>query len=87
MKRAITLSALIKQLQKLEAAGHGRAKVAVDKESFWDGNGTFQICDVTGARASVVNLSDGYGFIEVDSRGQEKCRRMIVLDGIFPQAK
>lgn len=52
--KQLTLSAFIKRLQKLEAAGHGRAKVGVDRESLWDGNGTFTICEITGAKFELV---------------------------------
>lgn len=59
----MTLNALLKKLQKLQDAGHGRLPVTVNKESLWDGNGTFVICDVDTAEVKHVEKVDEDGFL------------------------
>lgn len=77
----MTLSAFIKQLQKLEKAGHGRAKVTVNKPTFFDGNDTWNICEVHGAEFSLVGIVDGDGFHEHTQKGTERQSRNIVIYG------
>jgi hypothetical protein len=77
----VTLSSFIKKLQRLEAEGYGRAKVAVDKPTFWDGNETWHICDLKNASVQSVPIVDGDGYHEVLKNGAHKQRTMIVLGG------
>lgn len=77
----MTLNRLIKELQKLRANGEGRSHVAVNKESLWDGNNTFVICDVKSVEAMTVNIADDDGVMAVTSKGVERTRRCVVLKG------
>lgn len=77
----MTLNALIKQLQKLQAQGHGRSAVTVDKDSLSDGNGTWNICDINSVSEIWVRQVDGDGFGVFRYDGTEKGRTCIVLSG------
>lgn len=77
----MTLDKLIRELQKLQAANWGRAKIAVDVESFDDGNGTWQICDVRAVDASYVRQVDGDGFGIENKDGTERTKACVVLKG------
>lgn len=77
----MTLNAFIKALEKIRDKGHGRCKVAVDKDSLWDGNGCFNICDVNAAEYCVINVADDDGGIACDSKGVERMTRAIVIRG------
>ena len=77
----MTLSKLIKLLSALEAQGHGRKPVAVDKDSLWDGNGTFSICDVKSAEVVFVSLVDGDGFLQITKAGYERGTERVIIKG------
>ncbi len=46
----MTLSRLIKNLQLLEMKHGGRVTVCVNKDTFWDGNQSWELCDLLHAR-------------------------------------
>lgn len=73
----MTVAKLIKMLEKLPP----RAKVVVDKESLWDGNGTFTISNVESLEYEFVNLCDGDGFTEFRKDGSEKGSFQAILKG------
>lgn len=77
----MTLSRLIKQLQKLELQGEGRSSVGVDKPSLYDGNETFVICDVKSVEAKTINIADDDGGMAVTAKGVERTKRCIILRG------
>jgi hypothetical protein len=76
----MTLNKFIKELLKLQKH-HGRSVVAVDKPTFWDGNGTFNACEVKSVDAISVNVSDGDGFTKTDRRGRECTRVNVLISG------
>lgn len=65
----MTVSKLIKLLQSIQDKHGPRTQVVVGKETLWDGNGTFNVCDVHDAVPDFVRLCDGDGFTEVTKRG------------------
>jgi hypothetical protein len=75
------LTTFIKRLQALEAAGHGRAKMVVDKDTLWDGNGVFNICDVHSVGNDWINEADGDGGLIENRDGTERGRTCIVISG------
>lgn len=77
----MTVNNLIQKLIEIRDAGGGRNRVAVDKLSLWDGNGTFNICDVHSVECEVINVVDGDGFAIVNFDGSERCRTMVVISG------
>ena len=77
----MTLNRLIKELQKLQVEGHGRWPVACDKTTLWDGNGTFEICDVVKVEAVWVTFADDDGFHVENKDGTERMVKSIVLKG------
>lgn len=77
----MTLSKLIKELQKLEAKGAGRVHVGVDKSTLWDGNGTFEVCDVVSVKYKVLEMADDDGFARYTKRGRGIVRSTIVIEG------
>lgn len=77
----MTLDALITKLQALQKKGHGRYTVVVDKESLWDGNGTFVCCNVNSLEAELINVADGDGFSAMNKDGSERMMRAIILSG------
>lgn len=76
---ALTLDKFIKNLQKLQAKGYGRYKIAVDSESLNTGNGCWQICPITNAVATLINKSDDDGGTALTKSGQEIYLKTIVL--------
>ncbi len=76
----MTLSRLIKELQKLEAE-HGRCKVCVDKNTLYDGNETFSVCRIKSVQSQwVYNASDDGG-VKYNKDGTESGSTTIVLCG------
>lgn len=70
------------QLEKILAGiPNKRTKVTVDKYTLWDGNDTFNICDVTEAGVTWVNLADGDGFTMYTKKGVERGSLQLVLKG------
>jgi hypothetical protein len=79
MKTTMTLNRLKKLVDAEVARGNGRVRVCVDKSSLWDGNGTFEICDLAEAQIMHIPIVDGDGFHETHKDGTEKLRRCFVL--------
>ena len=77
----MTLNKLIRELLELQSAGHGRDKVTVDKDSLWDGNDTFSICEINSASRLWIRIVDGDGAAIILKDGSEKQKRCIVLSG------
>ncbi len=77
----MTVSKLIKLLQAIERKGHGRATICVEKDTLWDGNGTFELCDVSKVVHEITPMSDDDGFTRLTKRGQEVTRNSVVLIG------
>lgn len=72
---------LFRQLQRLIAQGHGHKPVAVDKASLYDGNGTFDVSDVSSGTLMDVQQVDGDGHFIENKRGEIRTRWMFVLSG------
>ncbi len=79
----MTLNGLHKLLSKLIAEGHGRAPVAVDKQSFRDNRESdgCVILDVAGLDVYLVPMADDDGGAGVNKNGSEKLRKTCVLYG------
>ncbi len=77
----MTLSKLIKVLQKMEREGAGRSPVGVDKTTLWDGNGTFEVCDVVKVQFMVLDVADDDGFAKYTKRGHGITKGTVVLKG------
>lgn len=75
-----TVNQLIKRLEKLRDAGHGRKRVHVDTWSY-ENNLDANIMPVCGLGVSCVDMLDGDGAQALDSRGHEKTRNLVVLVG------
>ena len=58
-----------------------RTKILVDKESLWDGNGTFTLCTVDEAKEDWVRLCDGDGFGLTTAKGEERGSFHLILKG------
>lgn len=70
------------QLEKILAGiPNKRTKVTVDKYTLWDGNDTFNICDVKDAEVTWVNFADGDGFTMYTKKGLERGSLQLVLKG------
>ncbi|MCB0420653.1 MAG: hypothetical protein KDD61_06640 [Bdellovibrionales bacterium] len=77
------LRTFIKKLQKIEAEGHGRALVKIDKKSFnhpLEPDGC-NILDVTEIDWSYIEQLDGDGFTATTKNGQTKVKKCIILTG------
>ena len=83
----MTLNKLLKVLTKLSDQGMGKCQVVVDKQSLWDGNGTFNVCEVDGASSIIMNICDGDGFHIENKRGGERLRDAICIYGKYPSFK
>ena len=77
----MTLNAFIKRLQDLAGKGWGRASVAVNRDSLFDGNGTWNICDIEAAGAEMISICDGDGFHVENKDGSERTRATVILKG------
>lgn len=77
----MNLSRFIRELQKLENDGWGRAAIGVNKNTLNDGNGTFSICDIVKVEAELVGQVDGDGFAIYNKTGSERSRKTIILKG------
>jgi hypothetical protein len=78
----MTLTKFIRALQRLEAAGHGRANVVVAPDTLWDGRGTFNIADIHGAEYQWTNVCDGDGFTIENKDGSLRGRPSVILYGV-----
>jgi hypothetical protein len=58
-----------------------RMKVTVDKFTLWDGNATFNICELDKAEPMWVGLADGDGFRMHTKKGVERGSVQLVLKG------
>lgn len=77
------LRTFIKKLQKIEAEGHGRALVTIDKRSFshpleQDGCCILDVADVDWA---YIDQLDEDGFTDTTKNGQAKVKKCLVLTG------
>lgn len=79
----MTINALSKILNQLKEKGLGRKGVTVDKKSLFDGNGTWQICDIKCAEYELLPFCDGDGFSKTNKDGTESIRQYLVLKGGF----
>lgn len=79
----LTVNQLAKILQAEIDKGHGRRKVYIDKPTFWDGNNTFNICEVWSAEMMCVSTVDGDGFHVDNKDGSERNSMCFVLKGQF----
>lgn len=77
----MTLTKFIRELQKLEAEGWGRASVAVNKDSLNDGNNTWNICEIQAVESDHIRVVDGDGFGVENKDGSERTRATVVLKG------
>jgi hypothetical protein len=77
----MNVNTLIKKLTAIRDSGGGRHQVVVDKGSLWDGNGTFENCDIHSVENAVVYMVDGDGGFIVNKDGSERCRTSVVLSG------
>ena len=77
----MTLSKLIKLLKLLEAEGHGKEKVVVNKDTLDDGNNTFQLCNIEKVESTWGRLVDGDGFTEMTKSGRDRGFYCVVLKG------
>ena len=77
----MTLDRLIKELQKLQAVGLGRKPVSVDKDSLYDGNESYAICDVNSLRHAWVALANEDGGVAYRADGVERGGVRIILSG------
>lgn len=74
----MTVGRLIKELERLKAK-YGNIRVGVNKAELWDGNGTFDICDITVTCVEWVPLVDGDGHQEYTQKGEERGGARVVL--------
>ena len=79
----MTLNRLHKILGFLIAQGHGRAAVAVDKQSFRDNRESDGciILDVSGVEVYPVPMADDDGGAAINKDGTERYRQSCVLYG------
>ena len=77
----MTIGKLIWELKKLQRKHGDRLLVSVDKPSFFDGNGTFDICSITDVLYEWVATVDGDGFSMETKRGQEIGKWGVTLSG------
>lgn len=82
-RKNLTVSKLIKLLQKIEADGYGRSQVVVDTSTLWDGNGTFNICDIAAASVTEVFQADGDGFRVENKDGSHRSSWKVALQGVY----
>lgn len=78
-----TVDRLIKRLQALSAAGHGRKRVIVDKESFThtcESDGVTML-PLSGVGIESVLNSDGDGGVKINKDGSESRSNVVVLAG------
>lgn len=74
----MTVGKLEKILSKIK---NKRMQIVVDKESLWDGNGTFTICSIKDVNEDWVRLCDGDGYGVFTSKGQERGSWQLILKG------
>lgn len=79
----MTVNALSKIIDKLKEKGLGRNNIGVDKKSLFDGNGTWQICDIKTAEYEWLPICDGDGFSKTNKNGSESIKQYLVLKGGF----
>lgn len=79
--KPLTVSKLIKALQKIEANGHGRCKVKVWKTTLDDGNDTFNCCEIYKVECQSINVMDGDGFHIENKDGSDRTSTVALLSG------
>lgn len=81
--KIMTLNALHKLTGKLLSQGHGRAKVSIDKATFYNPleDEGCTIMDVQAADVQAITLADGDGFTDTDSKGRERVKMCLVMTG------
>lgn len=79
----MTLNKFIKRLQSLADSGHGLDKVCVNRDTLFDGNGSWSVCDVASADSEFVRVVDVDGFGVINKDGSERARRCIVITGDY----
>jgi hypothetical protein len=77
----MTLNKLIKLLEQLRDQGYGRRNVVADKDSLWDGNDTFNACDINSAYVEWLATVDGDGFAQYRKDGTERGSVHVLLSG------
>ena len=77
----MTVNALIQRLNSIRDSGGGRMLVVVDKDSLWDGNGTFDNCEIHSVETHLIYMVDGDGGVIVNKDGSQRCRTSAVLSG------
>jgi len=85
-KRKLTLGRLIKELTALKSKGLSDSiQVCVDKTTLFDGNGTFNACNLNDVEHTYVNIVDGDGFTIENKNGSERIRSTILLKGLYSE--
>lgn len=74
----MTIIQLMKHLDRL-LLKHGNRRVSVVKSELDDGNGTYDVCDISTVLAEFVPLVDGDGFQEYTKAGVERGAIRILL--------
>ncbi len=77
----MTVNALIQKLTDIRDTGGGKHQVLVDKSSLWDGNGTFENCNIHSVGNKCVYMVDGDGRVIINKDGSERLRTSVVLSG------
>lgn len=72
---------LIKALQEVVRRGGANKPVVIDKDTLYDGNGTFGLCAIQGVEMLTHPLVDGDGASIVNKDGTERCVCSVVLTG------
>lgn len=79
--RFLTVSRLIRELQKIEREGRGSVRVAVNTDTLNTGNQTWNICGLKQIKLVHVGMLDGDGFRIKNKNGIERVRLHAVLQG------
>lgn len=77
----MTVTALIKVLEAIRDDGGGRLQAVINKDSLWDGNQTFNNCDIHAVEVETIYVVDGDGGIIVNKDGSHRCRTSAVIKG------
>ena len=77
----MTLGKLLRTLSELHKKYGNHVSVGVDKPSLWDGNGTFEICEIKYVLDEHINECDDDGFCRQTKRGREILRHSITFSG------
>ncbi|MFH1850993.1 MAG: hypothetical protein ABIA75_01470 [Candidatus Neomarinimicrobiota bacterium] len=77
----MTIQKLHKILSELIDQGHGRKTILVNKPSLWDGNETFELCEITDTDYRWYPIVDGDGFSIENKDGMEHGKHALILIG------